>query len=263
MVGSCSSGSSGPSPKTSSSTSSLICCFSIELSSVGSASISESSAWRTSPRTRWLSMVASASRLILSSSLRCSVNFSSWYSGLSARLRAAEFRSSRCSQRHLLRRSEFQSRQHAICSSLMLTENGRCSHHPRLRFGRRGGARQPARPDLPRPAPARNRIPAARPSVTARCKREVVVRETRVQLAVEDLLHVRTADAVALVQAVDDHLKAVLAETQLLQQAHRLARQVQAGQFRGCDQERLVGTRQSVIRLIRWKTAGRSTTTQS
>jgi hypothetical protein len=48
MVGSCSSGSSGPRPKTSSSTSSLICCFSSELSSVGSASISEITAWRTS-----------------------------------------------------------------------------------------------------------------------------------------------------------------------------------------------------------------------
>ena len=77
MAGSCSSGSSGPRPKTSSSTSSLICCFSSELSSVGSASISEITAWRTSARTRWLSMVASASRLILSTSLRCRVNFSS------------------------------------------------------------------------------------------------------------------------------------------------------------------------------------------
>ena len=36
MVGSCSSGSSGPSPKTSCSTSSLICCFSEAVSSVGS-----------------------------------------------------------------------------------------------------------------------------------------------------------------------------------------------------------------------------------
>ena len=48
MVGSCSSGSSGPSPKTSSRTSSEICCFSNELSSVGSLSISEMTAWRTS-----------------------------------------------------------------------------------------------------------------------------------------------------------------------------------------------------------------------
>ena len=48
IVGSCSSGSSGPRPNTSSSTSSEICCFSNELSSVGSLSISEMTACRTS-----------------------------------------------------------------------------------------------------------------------------------------------------------------------------------------------------------------------
>ncbi len=98
MVGSCSSGSSGPSPNTSSSTSSQICCFSSELSSVGSESISAMSAWRTSLRTRWLSIVARASRLILSTSLRCKVNFSSWYSGLSAPFDLPPFFRSRCSQ---------------------------------------------------------------------------------------------------------------------------------------------------------------------
>ena len=72
--------SSGPRPKTSSNTSSQICCFSIELRRVCSSLISASSACRTSVRTRWLSIVARASRLILSSSFLCSVNFSSWYS---------------------------------------------------------------------------------------------------------------------------------------------------------------------------------------
>src|SRR6202451_4177357 len=98
IVGSCSSGSSGPSPKTSSRTSSEICCFSSELRRVGSASISEITAWRTSARTLWLSMVARASRLILSTSLRCRVNFSSWYSGFKLAFWRVEFFSSLCSQ---------------------------------------------------------------------------------------------------------------------------------------------------------------------
>ena len=82
MVGSCSSGSRGPRPKTSCSTSSVICCFSTELRSVGSVSTMASTAWRTSARTCCASIVASASRLILSTSLRCRANFSSWYPGL-------------------------------------------------------------------------------------------------------------------------------------------------------------------------------------
>ncbi len=90
MVGSSSKASRGPSPKTSSSTSSITCCLSMELSSVDSPSISATSACRTSLRMRWLSMEASASRLIRSSSLRCRVNFSSWHSGFRlARLRPA------------------------------------------------------------------------------------------------------------------------------------------------------------------------------
>src|SRR5262245_3296989 len=54
-------------------------------------------AWRTSLRTRWLSIVASASRLILSTSLRWSVNFNSWYSGFRLFFWRPAFLSSLCS----------------------------------------------------------------------------------------------------------------------------------------------------------------------
>src|SRR5579884_136143 len=93
-----SSGSSGPSPNTSSSTSSDICCRSRELSRVCSPSSKAISAERTSLRSLRLSMDASASRLILSNSLRCSVNLSSWYSGLRAALVLPALRRRRWSQ---------------------------------------------------------------------------------------------------------------------------------------------------------------------
>src|ERR1700719_4512237 len=55
-------------------------------------------AWRTSARTLWLSIEASASRLILSTSLRWRANLSSWYSGFRLALLRPEFFSSLCSQ---------------------------------------------------------------------------------------------------------------------------------------------------------------------
>src|ERR1019366_4005939 len=85
-VGSCSSGSSGPSPKTSSRISSITRSFSTRLRGVFSSSTSLATAVRTSARTRSPDLEESASRLIRSSSLRWSVNFSSWYSGVDASL---------------------------------------------------------------------------------------------------------------------------------------------------------------------------------
>ena len=98
IVVSSSRGSSGPRPNTSSRTSSQICCLSSELRRVDSSSINDIKALRTSTRTLSLSMLARASRLILSRSRRCSRNLSSWYSGFRvSRLRAPP-RLSRSSQ---------------------------------------------------------------------------------------------------------------------------------------------------------------------
>ena len=81
-VGSWSSGSSGPRPKTSFRTSSMTRSFSTRLSGVFSSSTSRASAPRISVRTRSPAIEDSVSRLIRSSSLRWSVNFNSWYSGV-------------------------------------------------------------------------------------------------------------------------------------------------------------------------------------
>ena len=56
--------------------------FSTRLSGVFSSSTSLATAARISARTRSPAIEESASRLIRSSSFRCSVNFSSWYSGV-------------------------------------------------------------------------------------------------------------------------------------------------------------------------------------
>src|ERR1035437_7419762 len=82
MVGSCSRGSRGPRPKTSSRISSMTRSLSTRLRGVFSSSTSLATAARISARTRSPAMEDSASRLIRSSSLRCSVNFNSWYSGV-------------------------------------------------------------------------------------------------------------------------------------------------------------------------------------
>ena len=58
--------------------------FSTRLSGVFSSSTSLATAARISARTRSPAIEESASRLIRSRSLRCSVNFSSWYSGVVA-----------------------------------------------------------------------------------------------------------------------------------------------------------------------------------
>src|ERR1035437_9041645 len=82
MVGSCRRGSKGPRPKTSSRISSMTRSFSTRLSGVFSSSTSLATAARISARTRSPAMEDSASRLIRSRSLRCRVNFNSWYSGV-------------------------------------------------------------------------------------------------------------------------------------------------------------------------------------
>ena len=77
MVGSASSGSSGPRPNTSSSTSSRMRCLSTAFSSASSSSSSCESAMRTSRRTRSSGSARTASRCTRPSSFRWSANFSS------------------------------------------------------------------------------------------------------------------------------------------------------------------------------------------
>src|SRR5581483_1155828 len=80
-VGSCKSGSSGPSPKTSSSTSSIIPSRSPKLRGVCSSSTRRLTAARISERICSSGRIDSASRFTLLSSLRCRANLRSWYSG--------------------------------------------------------------------------------------------------------------------------------------------------------------------------------------
>src|SRR5579864_118854 len=72
-------------------------------------------------------MVASASRLILSTSLRWSVNFNSWYSGFNSAFERPEFLRSRCS--HVICWDDFVSRLGNIKNS---SHSGPCQR--RLQF---------------------------------------------------------------------------------------------------------------------------------
>src|SRR5438067_1483028 len=171
-------------------------------------------------------MVASASRLILSSSLRCRVNLSSWYSGLSAAFCRPEFRSRRWSQViSVAGRSVF-----TVCAmSLSIPTGFRPVHYSIqmrsglfLRLGASGELSGESFHGL-----AERTFPTQRGSHREPLvNRKIIVRKHGVDRRAENLRHILALDPFLLPQTVHQNLVAFQAESEHAEVSDGLTREM-------------------------------------